>query len=81
MTHANVDILLFVAGFKVRLPPKVLVVQRVVPVEEDQVVGQLPHIFKFCRVDEGMRWRNLVVVVVKTKDDRDYWTLEHPEKP
>jgi hypothetical protein len=28
-----------------------------------------------------MRWRNLVVVVVKTKDDRDYWTLEHPEKP
>jgi hypothetical protein len=28
-----------------------------------------------------MRWRNLVVVIVKTKDDRDHRTLEHPEKP
>jgi hypothetical protein len=65
----------------VRLPPKVLVVQRVVPVQEDQVIGQLPQIFKFCRVDEGMRWRHLVVMIVKAKDDRDDRTMKHTEKP
>ncbi len=81
VTHSNVDVLLFVSGFKVRLPPKVLVVQRVVPVEEYQVIGQLPHIFKFCRVNVGMRWRNLVVMIVKAEDDWNYRTLKHTEKP
>jgi hypothetical protein len=80
VTHANVDVLLFVPRFKVRLPPKVFVVQRVVPVEEDQVIGQLPHIFKFCRVDVGMRWRNFVVVIVKAEYDWDDRTMKHPEK-
>jgi hypothetical protein len=54
VTHANVNIFLLVSGFKVGLPPEIFVVQRVVFVQENQVIGQLLHIFKFGRVDEGM---------------------------
>jgi hypothetical protein len=81
VTHANVNIFLLVSGFKVGLTPKVFVVQRVVFVQENQVIGQFPHIFKFGRVDERMRRRNLVVVIVKSVDDRDYRTMKHAEKP
>jgi hypothetical protein len=64
-----------------RFPPKVFVVERVVIIQKNQIIGQLFHIFKFRGVDEGMRRRNFIVVIVNFVDDRDYRAMKHIKKP
>jgi hypothetical protein len=46
------------------LPPEIFTVHRVVAVDEDQMFGQGFHVFVFGGVDEGMRWRYFVVMIV-----------------
>ena len=64
-----------------RFPPKVFVVERVVIIQKNQIIGKLFYIFKFRGVDEGMLRRNLIVMIVNSVDDRDYWPMKHIEKP
>jgi hypothetical protein len=57
MAHAFTSVLWAVAHLEMRLPPKIFVVQRVVVVEEVQIISQLIFVFKFGGVDERMRRR------------------------
>jgi hypothetical protein len=41
VTHGFIPIIFAIINLKVRFPPKIFVLERVVVVEEDQVVGQL----------------------------------------
>ena len=81
MTHAYISVFLAVAHLEMRLPPKIFVIQSVIFVEQEQVVGQLSHVFKFGDVDERMRWRYHFVVVVKSENDGYYWAVHHSEEP
>ena len=56
-THAFFLLVFAVVNLEVRFPPEIFVVERVVVVEENQVVSQRFRVFKFCRVNERMRWR------------------------
>ena len=64
MTHSSILVHLAVTNFKVILPPEIFVVHRVVAVDEDQMFGQGFHVFELGRVDEGLRWRHFVVMIV-----------------
>ena len=79
MTHAIVYI--DVPHLEMRFPPKVFVVERVVIIQKNQIIGKLFYIFKFRGVDEGMLRRTLIVMIVNSVDDRDYWPMKHIEKP
>jgi hypothetical protein len=79
MTHAIVYV--DVTHFEMRFPPKVFVVERVVIIQKNQIIGQLFYIFKFRGIDEGMGRRNFIVMIVNSVDDRDYWPMKHIEKP
>lgn len=80
MAHAFVEVFLAVAHFKVWLPPKILIVQRVVFVEHSHIFCKPFNALKVCHVDEGMRWRYSFVMVVEADDDRQYGVMHHPEK-
>jgi hypothetical protein len=81
MTHPDAVIFWAVSHLEMRFPPKVFVVQLVVLVKKNHIIGQLFHIFKFRRVDEGMRRRNFIVVIVNSVDDRDYRPMKDIKEP
>ncbi len=56
-THAFLPVVFAVMNLEVRFPPKIFVVESVIVVEKNQVVGQRFRVFKFGRVNERMRWR------------------------
>jgi hypothetical protein len=69
VTHSSIFVPLAVVNLEVILPPEILVVHRVVPVEEDQMLGQRFHVFEFGGVNEGMLRRQFFVVVLKAEND------------
>lgn len=70
MAHAFIKVFLAVAHFKVWLPPKILIVHRVVFVEKYHVVCKLFNTLKISCVEKGMPWRYLFVMVVKPYNNR-----------
>ena len=81
MTHASIEILFAVAHLKVRPPPEIFIVQRVVFVKLNQVFRQLLDVGEIRGIDKGVRRRNLFVVVVKAHDDWNDWMMHHSEEP
>ncbi len=81
VTHGLVSILLTVTNLKIRFPPKVFIIKRVVHVKENHMVGQGFHVFEIGGIDERM-WRcQLFVIAVKTENDRQNWSSYVFKKP
>lgn len=70
-----------VADSEVLLPPKVLVVESVVPVEQDQVVDQLINRGEIQNVDVRMRWSCPGVMTVSVHHNRNDWITHHGVEP
>lgn len=81
MTHPFVEVLLAVTHFKMGFPPKVLIVQSVILVEKNHVVGQIFNMFEIGHVNEGMSRCYLFVMIVEANNNGDYGLVHHTEKP
>lgn len=80
MTIAHILMICTVENLEMRFPPKVLIVQRIVFVEQHHIIGQLFRIFKCSRVDKRMPWSDFLVIAVQAENDGNHRMMQCVEK-
>lgn len=81
MTHSLIENILTVLDFEMIFPPEIFVVEGVVLVEKDHVVGQFFDATEIGCIDERSGGCNLFVVAVKTYNDWNDGMVHHSEEP
>lgn len=66
---------------KMPLPPKVLIVERVILVQLDEIFRQMTDRWKVQRIDERMRWSRSCVIVMRVHHDWDDVVTQRVKKP